>query len=179
METSELTIPHVRLNLREYKMFFSEKMSRIVYDDVYEICRDNNNLISWLKSKQLLFDYQDILCDSCCDGYLHLVKDKSFSKDQVVYRCTSRKCNHKQSIRHSSWFAGSHLSLKQIVKLTYYWVHKLPQNFVEEELKIGSCSTLVDWYNFAREVCLKIAIDDKEQIGGPGIVVEIDESKFG
>ena len=50
---------------------------------------------------------------------------------------------------------------------------------MEEELKIGSCSTLVDWYNFAREVCLQIAILDNEQIGGPGIVVEVDESKFG
>ena len=35
------------------------------------------------------------------------------------------------------------------------------------------------WYNFAREVCLQIAILDNEQIGGPGIVVEVDESKFG
>ena len=35
------------------------------------------------------------------------------------------------------------------------------------------------WYNFAREVCLQIAILDNEQIGGPGIVDEIDDSKFG
>ena len=127
----------------------------------------------------MLIDYQDILCDRCCEGYFHLVKDNSYPSDKVVYRCTNRRYNHNQFIRHCSWFSGSHLSFKQILKSTYYWVYKIPQNFVEEELKIGSCSTLVDWYNFAREVCLHIAILDNEQIGGPGIVVEVDESKFG
>ena len=85
----------------------------------------------------------------------------------------------KKSRRTNSLFAGSHLSLKQIVKLTYYWVYKFPQSFVEEDLSIGSCTTLVDWYSFARGVCLQIAISDNEQIGGDGVVVEIDESKFG
>ena len=48
-------------------------MSRLVYDDVYEICRDNDKLITWLINKELLIDYQDILCDRCCEGYFHLV----------------------------------------------------------------------------------------------------------
>ena len=48
---------------------------------------------------------------------------------------------------------------------------------MEEELRIRSCTTLVDWFSFAREVCLQIAIGDNEQIGGDGVVV--DESKFG
>ena len=50
---------------------------------------------------------------------------------------------------------------------------------MEEELRIGSCATLVDWYSFARKVCLQIAISDNEQIGGDGVIVETDESKFG
>ena len=39
--------------------------------------------------------------------------------------------------------------------------------------------TVVDWRNFAREVCLSVLEQDNEQIGGPGKFVEIDESKFG
>ena len=50
---------------------------------------------------------------------------------------------------------------------------------MEEELRIGSCTTLVDWYSYAREVCLQMAISDNEHIGGDGFVVKIDESKFG
>ena len=46
-------------------------------------------------------------------------------------------------------------------------------------LKIGSEHTLVDWKNFAREVCLEILQQDNCKIGGVGKVMEIDESKFG
>ena len=60
-------------------------MSRSVYDEVYEICRDNDKLITRLIIKELLIDYQDILCDRCCEGYFHLVKDNSYPSDKVVY----------------------------------------------------------------------------------------------
>ena len=47
------------------------------------------------------------------------------------------------------------------------------------ECHIGSYSTMVDWFNFAREVCTSILEMDNEPIGGVGKIVEIDESKFG
>ena len=47
------------------------------------------------------------------------------------------------------------------------------------ELRIGSEHTTVDWYNFAREVCVEILEKHSTKIGGPGKTVEIDESKFG
>ena len=46
------------------------------------------------------------------------------------------------------------------------------------ELRIGSEQTLVDWYNFPREVCVEIIIRNSGQIGGDGKEVEIDESMF-
>ena len=43
-------------------------------------------------------------------------------------------------------------------------------------------TTVCDYYNFFREVCLDV-LDSKKcefgVIGGPGTIVEIDESKFG
>ena len=39
--------------------------------------------------------------------------------------------------------------------------------------------TLVDWYNLCREVCSEIIEKDNDKVGGPGKIVEIDESKFG
>ena len=45
-----------------------------------------------------------------------------------------------------------------------------------------SSATICDWLSFCREVCF-VAVDKlfehEGQIGGPGITVEIDESKFG
>ena len=46
--------------------------------------------------------------------------------------------------------------------------------------ELGICNqTIVDWYNFCREVCDCILFEDNEKIGGLGKTVEIDESKFG
>ncbi len=42
-----------------------------------------------------------------------------------------------------------------------------------------SSNTIVDWYNFHRDVCMQYFFDHPVQIGGLGKVVEIAESKFG
>lgn len=39
--------------------------------------------------------------------------------------------------------------------------------------------TMCDWASFCREVAIDEVMKKSEQIGGPGIIVEIDESKFG
>lgn len=40
--------------------------------------------------------------------------------------------------------------------------------------------TMVDWYNFCRDICVKaLESHDFLKIGGVGKIVEIDVSKFG
>jgi transposase-like protein len=152
------------------------KQQVFTYDHLYEKTQNQHQLIVWLQQIGLLGDFSG-LCSECSLGRLSL--NKSSKNDLFVYRCTNRDCNKKKSIRSDSWFAQSHLSIAQIIKFTYYWVYKLPQEFVSIQLGLGSDHTMVDWYNFAREVCISVLEQDSEVIGGPGIVVEIDESKFG
>ena len=148
-----------------------------VYVDLAVICADKRNLISWLQEKEILGDFGG-LCDMF-EGKVNLRTDKSYSKDQLVLRCSNSKCNKKTSIKEGSWFSGSHLLLEQAIKLTYYWVYKTPSDYVVRELKIGSPRTIADWYNVVREVCVEIIKSENEQIGGVGKEIEIDESKFG
>lgn len=96
-----------------------------------------------------------------------------------MWQCSSRLCNKKTSVREGSWFFGSHLLMEQAVKLTYYWIYQLLGDFISRKLNIGSDHTIVDWKNFAREVCLCILKQDSERIVGPRKHVEIEESKFG
>ena len=110
-------------------------------------------------------------------------KSKSRSRLKLQQRpvcvwCSNRAFNKKTSIREGNWLSGTHLTLAQAIKLTYYWVYQLPSDFIARELDISEHS-LMDWKNFAREVCLCVIETGSEQIGGPGCVVEIDESKFG
>ena len=37
--------------------------------------------------------------------------------------------------------------------------------------------TIVDWFNFHRDVCAQYFIDNPVMLGGPGKIVEIDESR--
>ncbi len=37
----------------------------------------------------------------------------------------------------------------------------------------------MDWFSFGCEVCIEIIKSDSEIIGGPGMIIELDESKFG
>ena len=46
------------------------------------------------------------------------------------------------------------------------------------ELKLSK-KTVVEWTYFFRECCLTIMLENSEKIGGNGVEVEIDESKFG
>jgi len=116
-------------------------------------------------------------CPRCCDGTVSLWQDKS-APDGQIWHCSNRHCRYKVTVRKHSFFAGLHLSFARICKLIYFWEHKYPQHIVIHELQI-SHTTIVDFYNFCREVCSVVLERDSEPIGRPGKVVEIDESKFG
>ena len=101
-----------------------------------------------------------------------------------MWRCSKKSCNGEVSIRHNSWFCGSHLSISKILALTYAWAHSFTTSQAMHETssrdKTTSSETVVDWYNYCREVCAEIiSRHHTGRIGGPGKIVEIDESKFG
>ena len=146
--------------------------------DLFKLTENIENLIQWLFQLGLVLELSGGSCKFCDKGRFGLRKDSSFSTDQCCWRCSNKACGKKVSIRQGSWFSKSNLSLETIVFLTYFWVYRAEQEFVKHELGI-SHTTIVDWYNFSREVCISILEVYSRQIGGPGKVVEIDESKFG
>ena len=63
----------------------------------------------------------------------------------------------------------------KIVKL--FLISGIDQKEIIRELNI-STKTAVDWDNFCRKICDKIMNKRSEPIGGSGIRVQIEESKF-
>jgi hypothetical protein len=49
--------------------------------------------------------------------------------------------------------------------------------FCKRELKMGQ-NAVVDWSNYLREVCVWKLKNNYEEIGGPSLIVKIDESLF-
>ena len=73
-------------------------------------------------------------------------KDTSYSKDKACWRCSNRQCNSKVSIRSGTWFESSHLSMSQVLELTYFWVYECTEKLVMRECDIATWSTVVDCF---------------------------------
>ena len=99
--------------------------------------------------------------------------------DGLVRRCSNRLTATTELHSESTvFFSSFHLSLATVTEIIYCWKHKYQQEVVIHET---GCSnrTIVDFYNFLREVCCVTLEEQSEPLGGPGKTVEIDQSKFG
>jgi transposase-like protein len=94
------------------------------------------------------------------------------------FRCKSQSCRSEKSLLHGSFFAGSKLPPTDILRLGYFWVAKTP--FSLACIYTGqSTKTVAAYYGYYRQVVIESLDEEDSIIGGPGIIVELDESKFG
>ena len=59
----------------------------------------------------------------------------------------------------------------------HFWAMDVPHSIIMTELGLSE-RTVIDWANFMREICSRYVNDHNSPIGGPGKIVEIDESVF-
>ena len=161
---------------------FSVRMSTMNFYRLYKILTDHNGCIAWCKEHNLLASSVKCPRAGCSNALSWTVR--SSSRDGYEWRCSKRGYNGMASIRQNSWFSGSKLSIEKILALTYAWAHKFSASQAVHETSLDdettSTETVVDWYNYCREVCAdRIMNHHAGPIGGPGTTVEIDESKFG
>lgn len=63
--------------------------------------------------------------------------------------------------------------------VAFFWLEGHTQEHTARAARINNGKTLVQWWRKCREVAVQVCIGLSEPIGGPGVVVEIDESMFG
>ncbi|KAI6656224.1 hypothetical protein LOD99_1557 [Oopsacas minuta] len=103
----------------------------------------------------------------------------AFTDSKNCNNWRSRACKTTCSLRYESFFKSSNLSLPSLLQFLYFWSVDIQSHaFLRRHLQ-RSPNTVVDWKSFMRDVCIEDLIINQEPIGGPGTVVEIDESKFG
>ena len=75
--------------------------------------------------------------------------------------------------------ANCKLNKAKFVDFVYHWLLGTKHKTIEKALGMSSSST-ADWANYLQEACAGdlLSNDEDGKIGGPGIVVQIDESKF-
>lgn len=138
----------------------------ILLRDVFRIIDQPQQLRCYLQREGLLGDFGGE-CDKCHNGTVSFVcEGEKKGKPQYSWKCGSSKCRARISPRKDSFFEGSHLTDGQIFGLIYSWVYRSPEDNVKRELQIGSDHTLVDWFNFCRDICCQILFQDNKKIGG-------------
>ena len=132
-------------------------------------------VIEWLANYRLIANEQE--CRKC--HFPMSIKMNKNLTDGFLWECVDQKCRARITLRHGSFFSNSHLPLWKIVRLIHLWSSDTSRITIMFELDISS-QTATDWLNFVRDTCCKYVCDWNYVygIGGPGKIVEIDESLF-
>lgn len=87
-------------------------------------------------------------------------------------------CKYKVSPFTGTFFDGTcRVSLGIVIHIIYCFIHQVRVSDAIRENEVSK-NTITDYYNYCREVCALAFEQNFHQIGGPGEIVEIDESKF-
>ncbi|XP_071506451.1 uncharacterized protein [Diadema antillarum] len=139
---------------------------------------DVDAMVRWCRDHGLLATRMD--CPACGQP----CEERPYNRtDGVTWLCQTQGCRKTVNIRKGSFFEGSRLQLWQVVALSYIWstncgrARGMSQDTVMKEVDVSN-KTTVDWMQFFRDVCVLYFQNHPQQIGGPGVVVEIDESLF-
>lgn len=95
--------------------------------------------------------------------------------DGVSWRCL--QCKARKTIREGSFFHKSRLTLQKWLILMLWWAREYAVTEAAQEAEVDK-NTAVDVYRWLREVCSTKLLPMPMVLGGPGVVVQIDESLF-
>ena len=69
----------------------------------------------------------------------------------IRWRCPKKACRKKKSIRHGSWFSHHHLTLEQVLTITFLWSENLEPHIITSWAHVNAHTT-VDWCNYLCKV---------------------------
>ena len=134
---------------------------------IEHIFASENECISFLFEEGIL--YEPTRCERC---------SSKLYRDKIRFCCLNKKCRKSVSIFKDSFFAKNHIDCNKAMMIGYLWLCK--SSYTSIRMITGhSPGTISSYMRFFREMVIDTLRDSCQKIGGKGIVVEIDESKFG
>ena len=137
----------------------------------------------------------DIRCPNCNIILDKLYNFKNRNTTTFRYQCNRRLCHRKGikntvTLRANTWFNEARISIRKSLFMTYCFVYQMSYSDTIRETTITSDEdgklvqtsreTVCDYKHYCHDVCFNVVSElSTDQIGGHGLTVEIDESKFG
>ena len=96
------------------------------------------------------------------------------------FQCNKRTCRKRVSIFSNTFFEGSKLLVGQILEISYLYCIGASFSAIRQ-FTHSDHATVTAWSRYLRQAITYDLVHDPlhTKIGGPGVVVELDESKFG
>ena len=126
---------------------------------VVEFCREHGLLRKCFHCGSCSRDYSTIKWKSDTCGY--------------VFRCPG--CRSKKKLTADTFFDGSKLPIRKLLGLIYMWSYSVAVNTTTAFLGVSS-ATVVQWYQYCRDICSWQLLEEPLRLGGPEKIVQIDES---
>ena len=102
----------------------------------------------------------------------------TMNREAARFRCSNCACRAEMTFLHEPFFSGSRLEVNQMLFLGYLWPAKTPFDLART-FTGHSRSIISACYSHLRQSVTDSLDDDGTLLGEDGIIVEIDESKFG
>jgi len=97
---------------------------------------------------------------------------------EQLFRCTKRVCKSKVGIRKCTFFEGCRIPFSKVMLLAYLWLCGADWT-TTFNMTGHSEHTVTAFFRHFRQLIMSTLDDDDCVIGGPGVGVEIDETKLG
>ena len=142
------------------------------------ISKDPTAVIDYYVQHKLLGDVCN--CPTCQSSMEMVTRPTTSAKDGFGWRCANQrcpKCRTYRTIRAGSFFERSRITLDKWLYVTYLWSQGTKVNSVERQVQIGE-KTVIQMFQYLRDVCSTKLLSTPVELGGPGVIVQIDESLF-
>ena len=138
--------------------------------ELHDIIFNENKCVEYLRSKNIFYELHE--CSKC-------KKPLKYFSNGHRFRCTSNNCNQTEiPLRMNTFFANSKLPIYKILYIGYCWLKGDSSSSIQKATK-HSTETIAKYLNYYRQLIASTLNEEDDIIGGDGIVVQIDESKFG
>ena len=133
------------------------------------------NQITWLQNKGLLPRSKH-----CPASTAMTLQSRSDITDKFRWTCPDSTRKKTLSMRSENFFDQSCHQLQQWIVLMYWWARQYPVSDAAEGAEVDK-KTAIQIYQYCRDICSWRLLnhDSPLMLGGPGVVLQIDESSFG
>src|SRR5689334_11777036 len=130
-----------------------EELKDFTLADLYDrLGWDDITFLQWLQNMKLIPTTRKCECGSKMS--LRIQKE---GRNYQNWRCTTNKCRRECGFLVGTFFEGSHLSLKEIFQMSYFWAHDIcSEKFIQFQMcrqngSVVDFHTIVDFKSFFRE----------------------------